>query len=220
MSHLFSAWLSQRVVTVDAATPRDEERWIARLQNRESGAWDEFVRQFHDLVHAVIRQTAARRRMKLQQSDVDDLAADVFAAALGSLERFRHDCRLSTWLSTITRRIVDRELGKAWRVKVARTDVAHDECPDRTNLQPLENLLLHENQERVEAALEKLPAACREILRMHYVQRLSYREISARLQISINSVGPALARGRERLRKILRKDADSGELRMLGSDES
>lgn len=220
MSQLHPDWPGQRVITVDAATPRDEEHWIVRLQNRESGAWDEFVRQFRDLVHGVIRQTAARRQMKLQQSDVDDLAADVFAAALSGLERFRHECRLSTWLSTITRRIVDRELGKAWRLKEARTDVAHDERPDQTNLQPLEILLLHENRERVEAALGKLPANCRHILRLHYVQRLSYREISERLGISINSVGPALARGRDRLRKLLRKDADSGELRMLGSDES
>ena len=204
---------------VDATTPRDEERWIAQLLNRESGAWDEFVREFHDLVHNVIRQTAARRRMKLQTTDVDDLAADVFAAVVAGLERFRHECRLSTWLSTITRRIVDRELGKAWRLKVARTDVAHDECPDQTNRQPLENLLLHENEERVEAALEKLPANCRQILRMHYVQRLSYREIGEQLGISINSVGPALARGRKSLRTILRKDADSGELRMLGPNE-
>ena len=218
MSRSLSNCLGQRVITVDAATPHDEESWIARLQSRESGAWDEFLRQFHDLVHAVIRQTAAHRHMKLQQSDVDDLAGDVFAAALAGLERFRRECRLSTWLSSITRRIVDRELGKAWRLKVARTDVAHDECPDQTNRQPLENLLLHENQARVEAALGKLPANCRHILRLHYIQRLSYREISKRLGISINSVGPALARGRDRLRKLLRKDADSGELRMLDSN--
>ena len=219
MTRLLSRCLGQRVNTVDATTPHDEERWIARLKSRESGAWDEFVRQFRDVVHAVIRQTAARRRMKLQPTDVDDLAADVFAAALAGLERFRRECRLSTWLSSITRRIVDRELGKAWRVKVSRTDVAHNECPDRTDRQPLEHLLLDENRDRLDTAIAKLPANCRHILRLHYVERLSYREIGERLGVSINSVGPALARGRERLRKLLRKDADSGELRMLGPDE-
>jgi len=201
---------------VDTNPPTDELQWVVRLKNREAGAWDEFVRQLHDLVHGVIRQTAARRQMKLQPSDVDDLASDVFAAALRSLERFRRESTLSTWLTSITRRVVQRELGRAWRVRV-RGDVSHAERADTSSRPPLEDMLLTESNARLEAALEQVPENLRLVLRLHYLQRRSYSEISRQLGISINSVGPALARGRDVLREIMKKEADSAEMRLFNA---
>ena len=188
---------------MQADSPQDEDQWIARLRNREADAWDRFLREFRELVHSVIRRTATRHHMKLQESDMDDLAADVFAAAWKSLERFRHESRLSTWLTSITRRVVQRQLGRAWRAKVVRKDLEHTACTDPASDQPLETLLAHESHERLEAAMGQLPPACREALVLHYQHRLSYRQISERLGMSINSVGPLLARGRSRLKKLL-----------------
>lgn len=219
MTRLILTPISQRVLTVDTDSPRDEQKWIVRLRDHEAEAWGEFISEFRDLVLAVIRRTAARRRMTLQPNDVDDLSAEVFAAALKSLERFRRECRLSTWITSITRRVVDRELSRPWRLRVVRGDVAHAEPKDRAGNQPLENLLLDEKRERLEAMLGQLPAAFRNVLRMHYVERLSYHAIGRRLGVSVNSVGPLLHRGRKRLRELLRREADSGERRMLDASE-
>ena len=188
---------------MQADSPQDEHQWIVCLRNREADAWDRFFHEFRDLVHGVIRRTAARHHMKLQESDVDDLAADVFAAAWKSLERFRCESRLSTWLTSITRRVVQRQLGRAWRAKVVRKDLEHTACTDRTSDKPLESLLVHESHQRLEAAMDQLPPTWRHALVLHYQQRLSYRQISERLGMSINSVGPLLARGRSRLKKLL-----------------
>ncbi len=158
--------------------------------------------------------------MPLQENDIEDLAADVFAAALRSLERFRRESSLSTWLTSITRRVVHRELDRVWRTKVVRGDLSHSDCADPTNHPPIEDMLLKENRERLEAALEKLPETLRLVLRLHYVDRLSYRAIGEQLGISSNSVGPALARGRQLLREIFKRQADSGELRMLNAFEA
>lgn len=190
---------------MQADSPQDEHQWIVRLRNREAEAWDQFLREFRDLVRGVIRQTAARRHMKLQESDVDDLAADVFTAAWKSLERFRRECRLSTWLTSITRRVVQRQLQRAGRIKVVRRDLEHAAGAAAPSGEPIERLLIAENCDRLEAAMDKLPATWRHALKMHYQHRLSYREISERLGLSINSVGPLLARGRRRLKELLQE---------------
>ena len=84
-----------------------------------------------------------------------------------------------------------------------RMDLEHTACTDPASDQPLETLLAHESHERLEAAMDHLTPACREALVLHYQHRLSYRQIGERLRISINSVGPLLARGRSRLKKLL-----------------
>ena len=191
---------------MQADSSQDEHQWIVRLRNREADAWDRFLREFRDLVRGVIRQTAARRHMRLQESDVDDLAADVFAAAWKSLERFRRECRLRTWLTSITRRVVQRQLRRAGRVKLVRRDLDHVAGTEQASGEPIERLLVAENCDRLEAAMDQLPATWRHALVMHYQHRLSYREIGKRLGMSINSVGPLLARGRRRLKELLHAD--------------
>jgi len=82
-------------------------------------------------------------------------------------------------------------------------------------MDPLENLLLNERRERIEAKLAQLSSKFREVLRLHYLERASYRVISKRLGISVNSVGSLIVRGRRSLRELLRRGADSAEMRML-----
>lgn len=199
---------------VDSLPSDVERRWILRLLNREPEAWNQFVEQFREPVQSAIRHTATRWSTRLRASDVDDFATEVFSAAYCALDRFRVECSLTTWLVSIARHVVNRELTRACHTRAVRHDLSETTSLDRST-QPLDNLLRNEDRQRVERALERLPELPRQVVQLHYLHSLDYREISLRIGISINSVGPALARGRDLLRAILKKNADSGELRTL-----
>lgn len=68
--------------------------------------------------------------------------------------------------------------------------------PDRT-------VMARDELRRLQAALERLPARCREIVVMGQIEELSGREISARLGLSESTVSEHLAKGMRLLAYIL-----------------
>lgn len=57
--------------------------------------------------------------------------------------------------------------------------------------------------EQVHDLLTALPKNVREVVRLHYLVGLSYEEISSRMGIPVNSIGPLLSRARQKLRMKL-----------------
>jgi RNA polymerase sigma-70 factor (ECF subfamily) len=57
-----------------------------------------------------------------------------------------------------------------------------------------------ENLEEVQRLLETLPSRERKVVRLYYLEGLSYEEISTDLDIPVNSIGPILSRARKKLR--------------------
>ena len=55
----------------------------------------------------------------------------------------------------------------------------------------------------VETAMAQLVEADRMVLRLFYFERQSYAQISQRMGLSINTIGPKMKRAQQRLRKIL-----------------
>jgi len=77
-------------------------------------------------------------------------------------------------------------------------EVLPDEQPD-----PGEDAVTQELLERVQAAMEKLSPAHREILTLRNVQNLSYEEIAAQLDLSLGTVKSRIARARDVLKEVL-----------------
>jgi RNA polymerase sigma-70 factor (ECF subfamily) len=61
-------------------------------------------------------------------------------------------------------------------------------------------------RERVQAAIEELPAAVREVVVLRHLEEMPFKEISAVLGISEDVVYSRYRRAVERLKRILRKE--------------
>lgn len=187
----------------------DESDLVRRLIAGDAFAWRTFVDQFHRLVTARIAATARELRVTLRPSDGEDLTADVFSQLLArdcaSLRDFQGRSTLSTWLSVIARRIALRKLLGARREPANPLYAAP--ADRELAAQPLDDPLVHmirnENRRRLDEALAELSERQRELVRLHYLDGCSYREISQRLGMSINSIGPTLQRVQEKLRARL-----------------
>jgi RNA polymerase sigma-70 factor (ECF subfamily) len=179
-------------------SPEDREL-LRRCLNHEAGAWNDFVDRYLGLIYHAIQYTAHLRSVKLQPEDVEDIAADVLLAMLANdlaaLRQFRGRCSLPTYLTVIARRTCVQELVRRASAKEAeanrdgKLDAAHERGGG------LERL------EEVAKLLRKLPRREREVVRMFHLEGRTYEEISTKLNIPINSIGPILSRARDKLRK-------------------
>lgn len=182
-------------------TARDRDL-LKRCLNHEPGAWNDFVDRFLGLVYHVIGHSAHLRSVPLRPEDTEDLAGDILLQLVANdyavLRHFRGNSSLATYLTVIARRICVQELARRAAAK---------EVPPVGNNKPLDDLepvapkaqASLETLEEVAKLLQKLPSKERSVVRLFYLEGRSYEEISTELNIPINSIGPILARARQKL---------------------
>lgn len=107
--------------------------------------------------------------------DVDEVVQDTFVRAFGSLDQFRGESSLRTWLLTIARRLV---LDRRRTARRARVTVPADEHSAITEMTPLDAVIAEEAGERVRVAIERLTPTQREVFTLRVSEGLSYAEIA------------------------------------------
>src|ERR671916_1163632 len=131
--------------------PSDEEL-IARWRGGDERAATELVARH---APALARFAAASGA----GADVEELVQDTFVRAFGSLDSFRGDSSLRTWLFTIERRLLlDRRRAERRR----GADVELEEGHSATSHDALDALVASEARDRLRLAVERLSPTQRE----------------------------------------------------------
>ena len=106
---------------------------------------------------------------------VDEIVQDTFVRAFESLDTFRSEASLRTWLFTILRRLVlDRRRSERRRRESGDAGLA----TAATEFGALDRLVAEEAQRQVEAAVRGLTRMQREVFTLRVSEGLSYREIA------------------------------------------
>jgi RNA polymerase sigma-70 factor (ECF subfamily) len=109
------------------------------------------------------------------RSDVDVVVLDTFVRAFGSIDSFRADSSLRTWLFTIERRLIlDRRRADRRR----RDDTSVDDVDAATEFDPLDDIVAEEAESRVRQAVERLSRLQKEVFLLRVNEGLSYKEIA------------------------------------------
>lgn len=174
---------------------------LQRCLARKPRAWEDFVDRFLGLVIHVITHTSQSRSIRLSAQDVEDLGAEIFLAIVNEdfavLRRFRGESSLATYLTVVARRIVVRELLKR-KTAATLSNAAVIEASSDSALRPEERI---SNQEEVERLLRGLHGDEADVVRMYHLEGKSYQEISSKVGMPENSVGPTLSRARAKMRR-------------------
>jgi RNA polymerase sigma-70 factor, ECF subfamily len=110
-----------------------------------------------------------------QRTDIEEVVQDTFVRAFGSIESFRADSSLRTWLFTIERRLVlDRRRVERRR----KDDTSVDETDAATEFDALDEIVAEEAEARVRKAVEQLSRLQREVFLLRVNEGLSYKEIA------------------------------------------
>lgn len=170
---------------------------LQRCLARQPRAWEDFVDRFLGLVVHVVNHTAQCRSIRLDESDREDLCAEVFLAILKKdhavLRHFRGESSLATYLTVIARRVVTRQLS---RTPTTASLESAESLEDQAN--PVKRIQDRDEVERLIGSLNDKEAA---VVRMYHLEGRTYREISHTAGVPENSVGPTLNRARKKLRE-------------------
>ena len=156
---------------------------------------------------ALVAGTVAR--MLGSNSDVEDIAQQVFIRVWKSARRYVPQAKFTTWLLKITRNLVFNELRRAKRHAniPLQADPGTEDPPlkDEANLAPDVSLLESELQTTIEGAILELPETQRLALVLRRYEELSYEQIAEVLDLSVPAVKSVLFRARTELRSRLSK---------------
>src|SRR5437764_7245333 len=185
----------------------DEDAEDIRLMQLVSGgdtsAFEKLIERHQSLVAGTVA------RMLGSNSDVEDIAQQVFIRVWKSARRYVPRAKFTTWLLKITRNLVFNELRRAKRhAHVPLQPEAGAEDPplkDEANPAPDASLLEGELQRTIEAAILQLPETQRMALVLRRYEQLSYEQIAEVLDLSVPDVKSVLFRARTELRSRLSK---------------
>jgi RNA polymerase sigma-70 factor (ECF subfamily) len=190
-----------------AGSAEEQDKQDVRLMELVGqGDMDAFERLI-ERHQALVAGTVAR--MLGSNSDVEDIAQQVFIRVWKSAPRYTPRAKFTTWLLKITRNLVFNELRRTKR----RAQVPIQPNPetdeiglkDDTGGTPDAALLEHELQQAIEQAIMRLPETQRMALVLRRYEQLSYEEIAEILDLTVPAVKSVLFRARTELRERLSK---------------
>lgn len=173
----------------------DAELVLARARAGDSAAQRALFDLHKDRVAAQIQ------RMTGDPTVVDDLLQEVFIAAFASLQSFRGDSQIRTWLYRIATNKV-RNWWDSTRRRRRREHVA-SELPLEERASPHEDLEAREHRERLYQALGELPAKLREAFVARIIEGMSLQDASEAFDVPVSTISYRTRRAEELLCRAL-----------------
>src|SRR5213076_781613 len=163
---------------------------------------------FEELVRRYQRPIAAYvYRMVGNYDAALDLTQEVFIKVYNSLPRYRSEFKFSTWIYKIAhnaaidhlRRHAVREQALATGPESERREISIES----RRLTPEQESERRERRSEIEAVVQSLPIAYRELIVLRHSQDLSYDEIAEITGLPLGTVKNRLFRAREAMRDLL-----------------
>lgn len=169
----------------------NEAQLIRKACQGDGRAMRSLYERYAPRVFAVVRRIAGDDEL------AQDYAQEAWIRAFRALPTFRGDARFSTWLHRIA---VNAALQAARKATTRSRRRA--EMPDDVAVAPIRRDALLEN--RIEAAMERLPEGMRQVLILHDVEGYTHDEIGDALGVAAGTSKSQLFKARAKMREMLR----------------
>jgi RNA polymerase sigma-70 factor, ECF subfamily len=179
----------------------EDVRLMRAVARGDTPSFEKLIERHQSLVIGTVA------RMLGSNSDVEDIAQQVFIRVWKSASRYVPRAKFTTWLLKITRNLVFNELRRSKRRAYApiqnETNTEEMQLKDESNQAPDASLLEVELQQTIEKAIGELPETQRMALILRRYEELSYEQIADILDLSVPAVKSVLFRARTELRTRL-----------------
>ena len=184
--------------------PLDDDRELVTACLASSpGGWEAFVRRFAGLFSHVVRGTCSQQRRLASAVECEDLVAEIFLEILRNdaavLRAYAGRSGLAAYLAVIARRVVVRRLHRS---RPAGHSGLHFTLQTAVQA-PVHNGVQHaaERKDEVEGLISALDESEALLVRLHHIEARSYGEISRLTGLPLGSIGRALSKAREKMRR-------------------
>lgn len=167
---------------MSSQTLPDDSRLIERLRTPATcrEAFNEVIRLYSESLYHTIR------RLVQSHEDTNDLLQNTFIKAWSSLENFRGDARLSTWLYKIA---INESLSFIARERKRQNISLDDQESALVNtIEADEYFDGNHAQELLRKAVASLPEKQRLVFNMKYYDEMKYEDMSAILGTSVGAL--------------------------------
>ncbi len=183
----------------------NELELIQQLREGDELAFKSLVGAYQDMVYNTalgIVQNA---------EDAEDVAQEVFIQVYRSIDQFKGDARLSTWIYRITTtKALDHIRSRRRKKRFAfitslfgpNDELVHEPVDFQ---HPGVSLDRKEQAALLFQTINQLPDNQKVAFTLHKTEGLSYQEIADVMQLSVSAVESLLFRARQNLRKLLEK---------------
>ncbi len=198
-------------MAVASSTSRNNEtRLVEKLSSGDSAAMAEFYNLYRNRLYSLVLEHVDR-----DENIAEDLVHEVFLAALRSLDKFRGDSQLYTWLRSIAlHKINDFYRHQAREPKPTNSSDDSDglELEQARDSEPATHIVMEDEEVRqsVHQALADLPQDYQEVLVLKYLKDMPVLAISQIMGRSPKSVEGLLSRARKAMRDNLETNNHEG----------
>jgi RNA polymerase sigma-70 factor (ECF subfamily) len=180
----------------------DDTKALAhRLRQRDPEALDRLIEQYqYRLYRYLLYITGNHER-------AEDFFQETWIRVLERGHQYDGKFKFEAWLFAIARNLViDWQRQKKAQSLDALTDPEEGkgfEIVDERSVSPLHLVLQREEKDKVQASLEQLPAAYREVLLLRFQEEMQLDEIARIQETPISTVKSRLYRGLDALKELL-----------------
>jgi len=195
--------------TMAEARPQVEDPFIEKLKRGDAAAFEKLVNERSGEIYGLLY------RLTENGEEARDLTQETFLRAFQSINHFRGESDLRTWIYRIAINQA-RNRWRWWRRRRREATVSIDEpeigggrlglvatLKSPTARDPEQHTLQNERERALQKALSGLRRVYREAVVLRDIEGFAYEEIANTLNISVGTVKSRLARGRQELRRKL-----------------
>jgi len=199
-------------MTIASSTSQSyETKLVEKLRSGDSAAMEEFYNLYRKRLYSLILEQVGR-----DEAVAEDLIQEVFLAVLGSLDKFRGDSQLYTWLRSIAfHKINDfyRRQAREPKPKKSSPDFNAIMLEQTGDNEPATFTMMESEEIRqsVHQALADLPQDYQEVLVLKYLKDMPVLAISQIMGRSPKSIEGLLSQARKAMRDNLRDNNHNHE---------
>lgn len=179
----------------------EEKQIVQHLKNDDEFIYKYVFDQYSRMVYGVCF------RMSGNKEEAEDVTQDVFIKVFNSINSFREDSKLSTWIYQITVNTCLNRLRRKKAINFLSLNFWEDEKGENEmaadNLTPRDEIEKSEIRKIVQDAINTLPAKQKSAIILSRYEELTYKEVAKIMGVSLSSVESLLFRAKENLAKKL-----------------
>jgi len=143
-------------------------------------------------------------RMVRDRNEAEDITQEVFVKVWKNLKKIDKEKNLKSWLFTIARNATIDFLRRRKDIPFSEKEEYFEETISDVELLPDEIFMRKELAEELEEALSKIRPDFREIILLHYLEDMTFEEISEIVGKPLNTVKSQHLRALHQIRRLLR----------------
>jgi len=180
-----------------ASLAEDDLALARRCAGGDSAAQRQLFRDQRMRVHRTLYRILGSNR------DMEDLVQDVFIEVFRSLDRFRGEAKLSTWISRISSRVAMAHIGRRRPAAQSLDSVPEVATPEPSAQKVAE---AREAAERLYRALDRVDAVQRVAFALHVIEGMPLREVADVMEASLVATKSRVWRARRELERRASRD--------------